>query len=185
LYRYALRRRTALATGAADGALRPLVKSSTEVGRALGQLMMPTTREEAAALSEARQALVGLGDLALGCPAGSCDNARFLGWLGQIVERVRNIPRGRSLLLPGGWCTKTGGHPLVYTVHRKDNTYSLAVSNTGDGLEYHPTEADPLFDGFRVMHTVQLDDIEPGVLLDSSSWALLYRQGAHNRPLYA
>ena len=64
---------------------------------------------------------MGLGDLALGCPAGSCDNTRFLGWLGQIVERVRNIPRGRSLLLPGGWCTKTGGHPLaglsIHTTH--------------------------------------------------------------------
>ena len=49
------------------------------------------------------------------------------------------------------------------------------MSNTGEGLEYHPTEADPLVDGFRVMHTIQLDDIEPGVLLDNSSWALLYR----------
>ena len=38
-----------------------------------------------------------------------------------------------------------------------------------------PRRADPLVDGFRVMHTIQLDDIEPGVLLDSSSWALLYR----------
>ena len=60
-------------------------------------------------------------------------------------------------------------------VHRNENTYSLAVSNAGDGLEYHPQEADPLLDGFRAMHTVQLDDIEPGVLLDGSSWALLYR----------
>jgi hypothetical protein len=169
------RRGAALATGAPDGALRPLVTSSTEVARALGQLMMPTTAAESTALNEARQALVSLGDLALVCPAGSCDNQRFLAWLGQIVERVRNIPRGRSLLLPGGWCTKTGGHPLVYAVHRKDTTFSLAVSNTGDGLEYHPTEADPLLDGFRAMHTIQLDDIEPGVLLDSSSWALLYR----------
>ena len=97
------RRHNALATGASDGALRPLVKSSTEVGRALGQLMMSTTHEETMALAQARQALVGLGDLALGCPAGTCDNQRFLGWLGQIVERVRNIPRGRCLLLPGGW----------------------------------------------------------------------------------
>ena len=30
-------------------------------------------------------------------------------------------------------------------------------------------------DGYRAMHTIQLDDIEPGVLTDTSSWALLYR----------
>ena len=63
------RRRVALATGDAVGALRPLVKSATDVGRALGQLAVPTTPEESAALADARQALVGLGDLALGCPA--------------------------------------------------------------------------------------------------------------------
>ena len=94
------RRHNALATGASDSALRPLVKSSTEVGRALGQLMMSTTHERRWRSRRRVQALVGLGDLALGCPAGTCDNQRFLGWLGQIVERVRNIPRGRCLLLP-------------------------------------------------------------------------------------
>ena len=169
------RRRVALATGDAVGALRPLVKSATDVGRALGQLAVPTTPEESAALADARQALVGLGDLALGCPAGSRDNQRFLGWIGEVVERVRNTPRGRSLLLPGGWCTKAGGHPMVYVVRRHDTHFSLAVTNTGDGLEYHPQEADPILDGFRAMHTVLIDDIDPGTLMDGSSWALLYR----------
>ena len=75
--------------------------------------------------------------------------------------------------------------PPVYTVHRRDNTYSLAVSNTGDGLEYHPTEADPLFDGFRAMHTIQLDDIEPGagvvvVALSHSLRNVLYSKGLSN-----
>jgi hypothetical protein len=37
------RRRVALAAGGADGALRPLVRSATDVGRALGQLAMPTS----------------------------------------------------------------------------------------------------------------------------------------------
>ena len=63
----------------------------------------------------------------------------------------------------------------MYAVHRREHSYSLAVSNTGDGLEYHPQEADPGMDGYRAMHTIQLDDIEPGVLTDTSSWALLYR----------
>ena len=41
---------------------------------------------------------------------------------------------GSSLLLPGGWCTKTGGHALVYAVRRHQTHYSLAVTNCGDGL---------------------------------------------------
>jgi hypothetical protein len=92
------RRRVALAAGGADGALRPLVRSATDVGRALGQLAMPTSLEEAEALGDARQALVGLGDLALACPAGSRDNKRFLVWIEEVVDRVRNTPVGRSLL---------------------------------------------------------------------------------------
>ena len=169
------RRRGALAAGGAEGALRPLVRSATDVGRALGQLAMPASAEEAEALGDARQALVGLGDLALACPAGSRDNKRFLAWIEEVVDRVRNTPIGRSLLLPGGWCTRAGGHPLVYAVRRHHGHYALLVTNCGDGLEYHPIEADPLLDGFRYAHTVVLDDVDPGTLMDASTWALLYR----------
>ena len=63
----------------------------------------------------------------------------------------------------------------MYSVRRNDADFSLLVTNTGDGLEYHPREADPVLDGFRAMHTIQLDEIEPATLFDSSSWALLYR----------
>ena len=145
------------------------------MGRALGQLAMPVSAEEAEALGDARQALVGLGDLALACPAGSRDNKRFLGWIEEVVDRVRNTPIGRSLLLPGGWCTRAGGHPLVYAVRRHHGHYSIAVTNCGDGLEYHPIVADPLLDGFQYAHTVVLDDVDPGTLMDASTWALLYR----------
>ena len=177
------RRRVALATGSADGALRPLVRSATDVGRALGQLMMPVSDHESAALADARQALVGLGDLALGCPAGSRDDQRFLGWIGEVVERVRNTPRGRTLLLPGGWCTKSGGHPMVYAVRRMESGhFSFAVTNAGDGLEYHPVEADPALDGFRAMHTILLEDVDPGALADASAWALLYRPLVYPAP---
>ena len=136
---------------------------------------MPASAEEAEALGDARQALVGLGDLALACPAGSRDNKRFLAWIEEVVDRVRNTPIGRSLLLPGGWCTRAGGHPLVYAVRRHHGHYALLVTNCGDGLEYHPIEADPLLDGFRYAHTVVLDDVDPGTLMDASTWALLYR----------
>ena len=49
---------------------------------------------------------------------------------------------------------------MVYVVRRHDTHFSLAVTNTGDGLEYHPQEADPILDGFRAMHTVLIDDID-------------------------
>ena len=89
----------------------------------------------------------------------------------------------------------------MYAVRRHQTHYSLAVTNCGDGLvrvfpnsksrttvcpyktdtfsfhnqEYHPIAADPLLDGFKYMHTVLLEDIDPGTLLDASLWALLYR----------
>ena len=106
---------------------------------------------------------------ARGTTSGSCV------WIEEVVDRVRNTPVGRSLLLPGGWCTRLGGHPLVYAVRRHHGHYALAVTNCGDGLEYHPIEADPLLDGFRYAHTVVLDDVDPGTLMDASTWALLYR----------
>ena len=63
-------------------------------------------------MNEGKPLLTGLGDLAAACPTGAADNTRFLGWLGTVVERVRNLPRGRTLLLPGGWCTRAGGRGL-------------------------------------------------------------------------
>jgi|TARA_B110000114_G_scaffold168082_1_gene190767 hypothetical protein len=85
------RRRLALATGTAEGALRPLVRSATDVGRSLGQLQMSLSQAEADAVGDARQGLVGLGDLALACPCGSKNNKKFLAWIEEVVDRVRYV----------------------------------------------------------------------------------------------
>ena len=43
-------------------------------------------------------------------------------------------------------------------------------------------EADPALDGFRAMHTILLEDDDPGALADASAWALLYRPLVYPAP---
>ncbi|MEI8301432.1 MAG: hypothetical protein WCG10_07505, partial [Chlamydiota bacterium] len=59
---------------------------------------------------------------------------------GQVVEAVRALEPGASLLLPGGWSNKMDAHAILYEVKKSESgNYSFAVYNTGEGLEYHPT----------------------------------------------
>ena len=52
---------------------------------------------------------------------------------------------------------------LVYTLHRREDDFVFAVSNTGDGLEYHPSTASPARGGaFSHMLTMQLEVEQPG-----------------------
>ncbi|MBS4168845.1 DUF3638 domain-containing protein [Parachlamydia sp. AcF125] len=56
----------------------------------------------------------------------------------ELVQHVSHMKEGENLLLPGGWinCLE-GGHTLFYLIQKNKNSYSLAVYNTGKGLEYH------------------------------------------------
>jgi hypothetical protein len=47
----------------------------------------------------------------------------------------------------------------VYSVRRQETSFSLLVTNTGDGLEYHPRKADPVLDGAFIFIFVRMGNV--------------------------
>jgi len=72
---------------------------------------------------------------------GTADNKRFHSYLQQFVAEIIHMERGSSRIFPGGWCTPSSadGRPplhvaLLFVIHLShDDTYSLAVCNSGKG----------------------------------------------------
>jgi hypothetical protein len=87
--------------------------------------------------------LRGLGDIAvrIGAGIGPKSGGKTVAMellLSDVVERVRLLPIGLPLLLPGGWFgeAKENTH-VVYIVERTvDDTYTFSIVNT-NGVPYH------------------------------------------------
>jgi hypothetical protein len=57
---------------------------------------------------------------------------------------------GQILVFPGGWLrSTTEGHAFLVILKRDGTTFSLAVVNLGEGVEYHPSSNHPV-DGMKV-----------------------------------
>jgi hypothetical protein len=115
---------------------------------------------------------------------GTEDPTRFHRFLQDLVTEVLRMERGSSRVIPGGWCTppkKEGSPPvhvaLLFVIHlHYDDTYSLAVCNSGKGSEYHvcrPAEASGELDKTL---SYSLYDIPKTRVIDSSIWFLIFRQ---------
>ncbi len=60
----------------------------------------------------------------------------------KLKDQVAQMAVGDSLLIPGGYLSKTSGHAMLYLFCKEaDGTLSLEVYNTGDGLQYHRSKA--------------------------------------------
>jgi hypothetical protein len=68
------------------------------------------------------------------------DSESIYSLLSSFVARIKALEPGSVVVIPGGW---KGG--LVFFVLHCVTTeaYTLAVCSVGDGLEFHPTRADP------------------------------------------
>lgn len=67
------------------------------------------------------------------------DNKGFVVFLKGFLSRVSEMKEGERLSFSGGWMRKSGGHAIMHTVHReKDGAFGFVVSNTGNGVQYHP-----------------------------------------------
>ena len=87
---------------------------------------------------------------------------------------LRALPRGGTLILPGGWIAPKGGHGIMHTVtQQQDGSFSFTVSNTGAGLPYHP--ALPGTPKTRFQCTLRFDGISAARMLDDGFWLLLWR----------
>lgn len=56
----------------------------------------------------------------------------------SITKSLAGLTEGESILLPGGWINKDGGHGMVYQFTRtNDGGYDFTVFNAGSGIENH------------------------------------------------
>ena len=155
--------------------LTSLVDSAITIGRCLGASPIPMSGPESNAMSTIRRALDDMLALARLMPVGTKDNNIFVSFLAALLDRVRQLRPGELIMCPGGWANEEGGAAVIYTIHRLPAHFVVSLTNCGDGVEFHPIQADPAKDAFKYIHTIQLMDVPIAVAMDSSAWALLFR----------
>lgn len=99
-----------------------------------------------AAVAGACAALSGGIALASELPVGSSDPRRAVDFVAALVQRIEQLPKRGSMLVPAGWLGEEGGAPanllLLAVARRDDDQFDVWVCNTAGGLEYHAARAD-------------------------------------------
>ena len=102
--------------------------------------------------------------------------AKFIEFLNYLVMKVTTLRPGDILMLPGGWRTSDKeGHALMYVLLRESSSFTFAVSNTGDGLDYHPARSEVNPPKLKRALSIVCDKIPVQRLSDSSFWFMLFR----------
>ena len=118
---------------------------------------------------------------------GTADAVRFHRFLQDLVSELLRMDRGSSRVFPGGWCLppKSEGSPpvhvaLLFIIHlHHDDTYSLAVCNSGKGSQYHVCQPAEASGELEKTLSYSLYDIPKHRVIDSSVWFLIFRQMAY------
>ena len=155
--------------------LTSLIDSAITIGKCLGALPLKMSSAESNAVSAIRRALEDMLSLARLMPVGARDNNLFVSFLSALLDRVKQLRAGEIIMIPGGWANEEGGAAVIFTIHRLPQHFVVSVTNCGDGLEYHPIQADPAKDAFRYINTIQLMEVPIAIAMDSAAWALLFR----------
>ena len=155
--------------------LSALVDSAITVSRCLSASAIQMSGPESNAMGSIRRALEDMLSMARLIPVGTKDNNLFVSFLAAFLDRVKQLRAGELMMVPGGWANADGGAAVIYTIHRLPSHFVVSLTNCGDGLEYHPMQADPAQDAFKYIATVQLMEVPIAVAMDSSTWALLFR----------
>jgi hypothetical protein len=96
--------------------------------------------------------------------------------LQDITSRLRMMTMNTFMIIPAGWANPTtGGHNILFVIHRGKESFSLAVCNTGEGVkDYHPISPEFSPDmKYKLFFVV--DEIPLQRLLDSSWWFVIYK----------
>eukprot|EP01012_Entosiphon_sulcatum_P062087 TRINITY_DN8821_c0_g1_i1.p1 TRINITY_DN8821_c0_g1~~TRINITY_DN8821_c0_g1_i1.p1 ORF type:complete len:4205 (-),score=604.71 TRINITY_DN8821_c0_g1_i1:28-12642(-) len=100
-----------------------------------------------------------------------------------VAQRVRQLPPGGTLIIPGGWMREEErGRAVLFVVHnRGDERLSFAICNTGEGTQYHAMAASAEPPGISVLthSTFVLEDVPRQRLTDGSFWFLALRLVAY------
>lgn len=55
----------------------------------------------------------------------------------KVAKDLRDLPEQESLVIPGGWRNRDGGHAMVYQFTKEADGYIFTVFNAGAGIDYH------------------------------------------------
>ncbi len=59
----------------------------------------------------------------------------------EIADYVSKMPKGKKLVLAGGWSAGKGGHAVLYVIERdKSGHFHFSILNTGSGINYHESK---------------------------------------------
>ena len=117
-------------------------------------------------------------DLCRCLPSKTKSEQQCLEFVHGIITRIKAMPAGGHIMVPGGWVDKTEDFSLVFVVERvSTDKLTLAVCNSGpDGLGYHPIKADVVnAANMKYRMSLVLEDVPEARLCDSSFWFLASR----------
>ena len=117
-------------------------------------------------------------DLCRCLPSKSKSEQQCLEFVHGIITRIKALPAGAHIMVPGGWVETAEDFSLIFIVERVGTErLTLAVCNSGpDGLGYHPIKAD-LVDTANMKYKMSMvfEDVPDARLCDSSFWFLAAR----------
>lgn len=117
-------------------------------------------------------------DLCRCLPAKSKSEQQCLEFVHGVITRIKAMPAGGHIMVPGGWVDKTEDFSLLFIVERvSTDKLTLAVCNSGpDGLGYHPIKADVMnAANMKYKMSLVFEDVPEARLCDSSFWFLASR----------
>ena len=117
-------------------------------------------------------------DLCRCLPSRSKSEQQCLEFVHGVITRIKAMPAGGHIMVPGGWVDKTEEFSLLFIVERvSTDRLTLAVCNSGpDGLGYHPIKADVInAANMKYKMSLVFEDIPEARLCDSAFWFLASR----------
>ncbi|WED43028.1 DUF3638 domain-containing protein [Legionella cardiaca] len=110
----------------------------------------------------------------------------------SIAKQLEKLKEGESILLPGGWVHKDGGHAMVYQITRKEDGYDLTAFNAGGGLEFHEKKSGlekELYNPTKTWHfpepTSETETNEVGLFIGRLFKALVLTLPEHSKKPYS
>jgi hypothetical protein len=128
------------------------------------------------------------------------DNAQT--FLLDFVRKLDSLRPGQRLVVPGGWSSPTGGHAVIYTIFCDPSAstststnsaedlaaaaaaagtdapacmYSFCVSNTGDGVNYHPRIDCEYYPKSKHQCAILFRDVPRHRLVEKALWYMLFK----------
>lgn len=92
----------------------------------------------------------------------------------QLADSIKGLQSGRTLLIPGGWSEREGGHAMIYMVQREGDLYSVKIINTSPaGLsDLWKSEYKTLIRPIVGYEKIPLEKLAPGGVAVLDLWIL-------------